>query len=329
MEADDSIVVAFAADQNYFDGLLVSAGSMARHASSDVWITWIILDGGIRKEDIAFLAKVIQASHEKSVMRVINFAESLPKGIMPYKGSFMTYARLYLAKLLPECDFVLYSDVDFLWLADVKKLWDMRDEKFFVQSTIDECASVKGWKPEDEWAERNGFVIDRKHYFCAGLCLFNLAKLREGMLDRLFQTWERYPDVPLVDQTVMNIVIPKEGIGWLPLMWQRIVCELTPEKVSRDVVLHYAGVAPWKAVNTKFLTDVIWVWFNEYSKLCNVSTWKAVGRVHNLGFAVVSRTIFWLAVHFGVVKWLLRRVLRLVGHEGYMTLCFRCEKFFK
>ena len=107
---------------------------------------------------------------------------------MPYKGSVMTYARLYLAKLLPECDFVLYSDVDFLWLADVKKLWDMKDEKFFVQSTIDECASVKGWKPEDEWAERNGFVIDRKHYFCAGLCLFNLAKLREGMLDRLFQT---------------------------------------------------------------------------------------------------------------------------------------------
>lgn len=328
MEADDSIVVAFAADQNYFDGLLVSAGSMARHASSDVWITWIILDGGIRNDDMAFLGKVIQTAHKKSIIRVIDFVAALPNDVMPYKGSVMAYARLYLAGLLPEYDFVLYSDVDFLWLADVKKLWGLRDNRFLVQSTIDECISVKGWKPEDEWAERHGIVLNRESYFCSGLCLFNLAKLREGMLDYVFDMWRKYPDVPLADQTVMNVVFPPNEIGLLPLKWQRLVCELTPEKISGEVVLHYAGVAPWKAINTKFLTDVIWAWFHEYSKLCNVSMWKAVGKVHNVCFAVASRMAFCLAVNFIWAKWFLRRILRLTGHEGYMTLCFRCNKLF-
>ena len=39
-----------------------------------------------------------------------------------YKGSPMTFLRLYLAELLPDVDWVVYSDVDTLWRRDVLEL---------------------------------------------------------------------------------------------------------------------------------------------------------------------------------------------------------------
>ena len=50
-----------------------------------------------------------------------------------YKGSPMAFVRLYLGELLPDVDWVVYSDVDTLWYRDVAELWDLRDETKILQ----------------------------------------------------------------------------------------------------------------------------------------------------------------------------------------------------
>lgn len=328
MEKDiENVVVALAADQNYFAGLLVTAGSIARNASKSACILWVILDGGVKNDDIDFLERTIQKVHNRSLFQRVNFTDGSTKQAVRYKGSIMPYARLFLPRLLPEHEFVIYCDVDFLWKADVVELWKLRSKDFVLQSTLDECISVNGWKTEDEWATQNGFNFDRSKYFCSGLCLFNLKKIRERHFDeRFFEMLYLYPDVPLADQTIMNLVVPKNEIGWLPLMWQRLVCELTREKISLPIVLHYAGAAPWKSVNTKLLSDIILAWFQEYALLCNVSLKESVSRVHSAAFAIFSRFVFLVATSCKFSLRLFRCALRLIGHEGYMPFCFRAPE---
>ena len=75
---DDSVVVALAADQNYYKGLLVTACSMARHANNDCIITWVILDGGICPDDMEDLKQCIIRDHPRSLFNVIRYLMALP-----------------------------------------------------------------------------------------------------------------------------------------------------------------------------------------------------------------------------------------------------------
>ena len=70
LSKDDSIVVALAADQNYYKGLLVTACSMARHANNDCLITWVILDGGISPDDIGDLKQCISNAYYGIIPKV-------------------------------------------------------------------------------------------------------------------------------------------------------------------------------------------------------------------------------------------------------------------
>jgi len=320
---DESIVVALAADQNYYKGLLVTACSMAKHASNSCLITWVILDGGICPGDMNNLKQCILRDHPKSLFRVIQLNKEIFNGVALYNGSIMTYARLLLPRLLPDCEFVIYCDVDFLWRADISELWKLRDAKFIVQSTLDEFICRVGSSVEDRWGMEYGYTFDRSHYFCAGLCLFNLEKLRLGIADHLIKIMHECPNAPMADQTIMNAVFDKSDVGLLPPRWQRLVLEISACKVCEPVALHYASVLPWRAENARLISDAVLAWFKEYSRVRGISAMCAIGEVHNRLLAMLSRLAFLFSTSskFGLLifKWL----LRLIGHEGYVVHCVR------
>ena len=267
MMDDEKIIVALAADQNYLKGMLVTACSVAKHASECVTIVWVILDGGIRPNDLSALQRFIVRDHERSLFRVIKFDKSILNGVTLYNGSVMTYARLFLPKLLPDCNFVVYCDVDFLWRADISELWGLRDKKYAIQSVVDEHIHRLGSPEEERWCSMYNFKFDRKSYFCAGLCIFNLDKLRSGVVDHLIKVMHECPNAPMADQSIMNAILPKEDVGLLPARWQRLVVELTEDKVVGPVVIHYAGIPPWKSENSKLMTDAMLAWYREYARV--------------------------------------------------------------
>lgn len=261
----------------------------------------------------------ILRDHPKSLFRVIQLNKEIFNGVALYNGSVMTYARLLLPRLLPDCEFVVYCDVDFLWRADIAELWRLRDASFVVQSTPDEFICRVGSSIEDRWGVKYGYTFDRSHYFCAGLCLFNLEKLRLGIADRLIKIMHECPNAPMADQTIMNAVLDKGDIGLLPPRWQRLVFEISSWKVREPVALHYASVIPWRAENARLMSAAVLAWFREYSRIRGISTMSAIGEVHNKFLAMLSRLTFLFATSskFGllILKWL----LRLIGHEGYMV----------
>lgn len=51
------------------------------------------------------------------------------EGFQSFHGTGKTtYARLLLPDLLSDVTYVIYTDVDILWLADIAELWDSIDE---------------------------------------------------------------------------------------------------------------------------------------------------------------------------------------------------------
>ena len=315
----DLITIALASDKNYADGLLVTAGSIAKRANPQAKIEWVVLDGGILAEDVELLEKVVLERHPASIFRRIPFnAETIPA--REYHGSVMSYARLYLPELLPDREWVLYSDVDFLWLADVAELWKLRDCRYCVQSTVDENVLHDGGGGEKEWFESRGLRFDAENYFCAGLTLFNLKKLREtGLNARFFAFLKDNQDVILADQSVMNAVLPPEGIGFLPRRWQIFANRLKSSDASGQFVIHYGASAPW--YNMRLLTDSAMLWFRESADLRDISALSALRRSHNAAFAVFSRVVYLLATSCKPAFSLFRMFLRMVNHDGVADFC--------
>ena len=156
-----------------------------------------------------------------------------------YKGSPMTFLRLYLGELLPDVDWVVYSDVDTLWHRDVLELWSLRDESKTIQWVKD-----FDWAAEEllDWCRDNKAPVgsfDKERYACAGVCIINLKRWREGGVLRKCQEFAcKYGCPKYCDQDVLNIVLAKEA-GLLPSWWDVLIP--TPED-THCCVLHIISV---------------------------------------------------------------------------------------
>ena len=92
---NDKVHVVMAADKAYEKGLEVAKASMIGSCSDPSR-----LDFHIFTADPALMDRI-------------------RRDFGTYKGSPMAFLRLYLGELLPEVDWVVYSDVDTLWRRDV------------------------------------------------------------------------------------------------------------------------------------------------------------------------------------------------------------------
>ncbi len=115
--------IALAADAGYYCGLFVAACSIAKYADEAAILRFNILDGGISNEDWWLLLDKVMALHQKSEFNRILVNDELFKDYPAWHGNKMAYARLMLPDVLPDVDWCIYCDVDFLWMKDVAKLW--------------------------------------------------------------------------------------------------------------------------------------------------------------------------------------------------------------
>ena len=326
----NKIVVALASDQNYFDGLLVTAGSMARCACQDSDIEWVVLDGGIEECSFRLLEESLLRLHGRSEIRRIIFDKEHISNAPEYNGSIMTYSRLLLSKLLPEVEFVLYCDVDFLWRADVAELWKLRCDKYILQSTHDQNVMLNGGRGEETWFRKHNFCFDKDRYFCAGLCLFNLKLIRDEGYDKIFlDALLTNNNLPLADQTVLNAYVPSCKIGFLPDRWQIFVTILKSEQTKHPFVLHYAASAPWK--NMWLFSDSKMLWYKELARISQCSLTSVIGKYNKIGFAFFLRFLYLVVTSNRYFFFVFRSLMRLINREGTCGYCCRiynCEQLF-
>lgn len=306
------IEIAMAANDAYFDGLLVTACSIARFADRGVQLAFTILDGGIKSENLSFLKNRVHVFHPRTTLQVIKINEADLSAFPLFHGNRMAYARLLLPLLKPETKHIIYCDVDFLWMADIAALWNLQEDSLPYQSTKDMVQSTIDF--EREWFRRNAIPFNVDRYFCTGLSFFNLKAFREqDMTKSICKFLREHQDVLLADQTAMNALIGNKT-GLLPQCWQ-VIPRYVPDSIyDTPIVLHYAGEPPWSISNiSKMLTDTQLLWFRFDATIRGCSIWQSLRRYYSAPRIIASRLTFKIIMATTFTRHLFYRFLKLLG----------------
>lgn len=322
----ETIEIALAANGGYFDGLFVTACSIAEYASKDVCLSYNILDGGIASDDCGLLERTVLRLHTKSRFNYIAVDEQLFAGYPKWNGNRMAYARLILPNALPDKDWVAYCDCDFLWMRDISELWKERDCNYWLIGTKD--GTPWAMALEREWFSGNGFPFDEEQYFCSGLCVFNLKKFREMDLISKCQVIMSLPGINFPDQAALNVVT----WGHVKLVekgkWQRFTPELSQRELNDGTVIHYAGELPWKFVHgVQLLSDSMLLWHQFNARYRGFGIMRSLRHYFSLTGLFWHRGLCWL-VRIPFLTQLVKFSLCVIGHRGvYDMFSLRARKF--
>lgn len=317
------IDIALASDANYACGLLVTAVSIARHASPSAMLRFNVLDGGMTDAIWENLTEHVRTVHAASQFRRFKVDDACFAAYPAWSGTGrMTYARLLLPQVISDADFVVYCDVDFLWMADIAELWRSCDPRIIVQSTCEGKEPTR--RLEEPWFAVHGLDYSFERYFCAGLVLFNLKLCRElRVFEKVLAFLDAHPDVQVVDQTALNAVLGGEPLGedvmnarLLPSRWQLFSGDVTDESLAVGCVIHYAGTAPWRLAHRRvLLSDALLLWHRENGRIRGCGVWASLRSFFPIHRIVVRRCLFLLFATRGV-RSLVWPLLRLSGHAA-------------
>jgi lipopolysaccharide biosynthesis glycosyltransferase len=256
--------VAFCFDQFALPGVYLSLYTLAE-SNPEATLNLFLIYEGLSSRVLEFLQKSIK---QLRPITQITFREFSTRGVSfakSFHGNYMTYARLFLAELLPEIDRVIYLDSDLLVNCPIDKLW---------QTELEGC--VIGAVPIGplEWvALERDLLLEiglskSASYFSAGVLLLDLAAWRAGQttkacLDFLAANSSR---CQTADQTVLNGLFSRHYVQ-IPKRFNIIISPDTPSHVDSLApgILHFvASPKPWDFLGKQLHRN--WALFDEASR---------------------------------------------------------------
>ena len=271
----EKIEIALAADGGYFPGLFVTACSIAEHAAKDVALRFHLLDGGIAAKDRAYLEERVRALHAESSFDWLVVDEKMFAAYPKWNGNRMAYARLILPSALPDVGWIVYCDVDFLWLRDIAELWAEREEGLALIGTPDGTRMTR--EIDGPWFEKWGEKFDPETYFCSGLCFMNLKVFREKNLIAKCEEVMARPGITFPDQAALNIATRGLTKMLRRDVWQRFTLQLAQDELDRGVVIHYAGEIPWTPIVRRgMISGTFRLWHEAHAHYRGISVWRSL-----------------------------------------------------
>lgn len=328
MRRDHGIDIALAADQGYFPGLFVTACSIAEHASDEAVLRFNVLDGGICAADRAYFEERVQHFHPKSAFRWLPVNEEMFARYPKWNGNRMAYARLILPSALEDVGWIVYCDVDFLWMRDIAELWAEREDGLAFIGTPD--GTKWTLDKEEPWFSKYGYPFDREKYFCSGLCFMNLDVFREKGLIAKCEEVMSHEDIQFPDQAALNVATWGSCKMVARELWQRFTIDLARDELNRGVVIHYAGEIPWRRMSRlQLLSDTILLWHQFNAAARGVSLWRSLRTVYS-PTAIVFHRVFVYLFRCPIVTQFMELVADIGGHPGvYLQLKKRSQVLLK
>lgn len=255
----ETVDVISMANGAYFRGLRTTLCSLACFASQTITLRLSFFDDGIPVNEIDELRSLLERLHPDVTLHPIKVSDIAPVDCPKWKGNIMAYMKFLIPKVLPDVHYAIYCDSDFLWCADVKDLWDLRDARYMLQSVKDVSQTIA---QEKIWFESEGLPFDEARYFCTGILFMNLDRFRsEHVTEQLFGFVKLHPSLRFGDQTALNSVVGHES-NLLDRHWQRLSCDLRGDELFHPCVIHYGGDVPWKrGFWANLLTDPVILWY--------------------------------------------------------------------
>lgn len=254
------IHLVYGSDDNYWFYTAISAASAAYGTKRE--LTVHLFDIGISDDHYAEFERLLKTANPSVWVVRHHLSVDLFKAFGDWKGSLVTYSRMFMPELLPDLDWAIYVDGDTLWLGDIGTLWDLRDETSLVQASIDPPTPSGKISEEFAWYAERGIQIDPRDYLCMGLMLANLKKMRDENVPQHCRDFlSRYPAPRIVDQTVLNFVCHGKEKA-LPARWGVFSAWHVGVDLSEGGCIHYVSDVPWRRdkVN-RLLSDVVMLWY--------------------------------------------------------------------
>lgn len=198
---ENNICVAYASDDNYSAFMGISMLSLFESNKSAEGITVFILDYGISGENVKKLEDIAEKYQRKLIFCAVDdYISTLDLNMGPRKISIVSYARLFLASIIPaDYDRVIYLDCDTIINGDMLPMWRAPIGDSIVAGVQDTV---------DRFFLNAVGLPDGTRYVNAGILLLNLKIWREENLQSKFMDYirEKNGNVPHHDQGVINHV---------------------------------------------------------------------------------------------------------------------------
>lgn len=196
---EDTINVVFAIDNNYVKHCAVAIKSILDNINTRQKIKFFIV------HDKSFLDfnKGLLSNYETPYISVeylqVNISDFSFYPLNRPHISIATYYRLALHKILPaNVRKIIYLDADLVVMDSLVELWSIDLESNYLAGSPDEGGVLQ--------MRRLGLPLSH-NYINAGICVMNIAKMREVDLDNLYAEalYKNYELVTLQDQDILNI----------------------------------------------------------------------------------------------------------------------------
>ena len=281
---DERIHVALAANKKYLPGLLVTMSSMARSASKPELLRFHIFADGL---SIADENRATQAVTVHGVQKPEFIKPDLSEITANFSNSnyhHIVFLRLFFCTLFPF-EWVLYTDVDTLWLRDVCELWSLRDSSKSVMWCQDIPSIARGVKAYSTWNP----TFDPSTYCCSGVMLMNLKLMRQMNLPTQCIDFVHNWGTPLfVDQDILNYVC-RDSAAIIPQHWD---CMMPTKTATDGVVYHVSHIS--QMFNDKYQgwQPLQYPWFRYYYDFILGQPQKAVCGFHKKLFHWLLGTFY-------------------------------------
>ena len=257
------VYVAIPSDDAYWRFAAVTACSVAKGCSLPVAVH--LIDGGVTDAHWDEFCAAVEKVKPGTVCLRHRF-EADP-ALPLWHGSRITWSRLFLHQMLPDVDWVISADADVLFSGNVAALWDLRDDRYLIMPSKDRPLPWMKWNEVAiNWHQTNGCAIEKpEDYFCVGLCMLNLKGLREEKGFDPIGFLKEHPDVPFVDQTVLNCLLQgRQKI--LPNEWGAFSGDDNRTiDTAHPFALHFVSDAPWKRTKVTQLISEPVLWWHRFA----------------------------------------------------------------
>lgn len=256
----DAIHLIYGSDDNYWFPTAISAASAAYGCSKALVIH--LFDAGVSDAHYAAFESLVMKANPHVVCERNVLDSRLFTGFGAWRGSVVTYSRMFIQDILPDLDWAIYVDGDTLWLGDIAKLWGLRNESVLILASIDPPMPLGEQHPDEDWYVKNGIDVPRDGYLCMGLMLANLKGMRAfGMSEKIRAFMAKHPKPCIVDQTVLNCVC-RGRLAELPREWGVFSAWHGTVSLTGDACVHYVDDLPWRRNKiNRLVSDIILVWF--------------------------------------------------------------------
>ncbi len=259
MNNKKDVVLFFACEESYAPFFGVSLESIRDHADENRnYVIKCLYTGNIEKET----RDTITGEYSKGNIDVefVDITDDIKDvfGKLHTRDYYTktTYYRLFIPRLYPEYDKVLYLDSDIVLKTDVAELYDVELGENYVGAIPDE--SVQLIKEFQDYTENRIRVRSYKEYFNAGVLLMNCRVLREINFEKLFITLLGKVTFNVAqDQDYLNAIC-KGKVRFIGAEWDKM--PISPDIVREEDVklIHFnLSFKPWRTSGIMY-EDAFW-----------------------------------------------------------------------